>query len=155
MEQVGIGVLVLIALVFLILFFRFFGLWIRALMSNAHVSFFNLLGMWLRKVSPAVIVQGRIMSVKAGIDLSTDDLEAHYLAGGNVMNVVRALIAASKANIELIFRKAAAIDLAGRNVLDGQLYGSSRRRYFRMYFKHNWRHEIVAVRDSINRANVN
>ncbi|MFH0964124.1 MAG: flotillin-like protein FloA [Planctomycetota bacterium] len=111
-------VVVFIALVFLGMFLKFFGLWVRALMSNARVSFFNLLGMWLRKVNPTVIVQSRIMAVKAGMELKTDDLEAHYLAGGHVMHVVSALVAANKANIPLNFQKAAAIDLAGRDVLD-------------------------------------
>jgi uncharacterized protein YqfA (UPF0365 family) len=85
-------------------------------MSGAHVSLVNLIGMKLRGVPPRLIVDARIASVKAGIDLSTDDLEAHFLAGGNVINVVEALIAADKANIELSFKQASAIDLAGRNI---------------------------------------
>ena len=116
--QIVLAITVLVVLVFVGIFIKFFNLWLQALMSNAHVGFFSLLGMWLRKVNPSVIVTARIMSVKAGMPLETDLLEAHYLARGNVGNVVRALIAASKANIALTFQKATAIDLAGRNVLE-------------------------------------
>jgi uncharacterized protein YqfA (UPF0365 family) len=97
---------------------RFFGLWLRAVLSDAHVSFASLIGMSLRKVSPSVIVDTRIMAIKAGLNVSTNDLEAHYLAHGNVVRVVQALIAANKANIPLTFARAAAIDLAGRDVLE-------------------------------------
>jgi len=93
-------------------------LWVQAASSGAKVTMFSLVGMWFRKVNPHVIVNSRIMAVKAGLNLPTDVLEAHYLARGNVPNVVRALIAASRANIPLTFQKAAAIDLAGRDVLD-------------------------------------
>lgn len=93
-------------------------LWIQALTSSAHVGIGTLIGMRLRKVPPSVIVGARITAVKAGINISTDDLEAHYLASGNVALVVQALISAEKANIELPFERAAAIDLAGRNVLE-------------------------------------
>jgi uncharacterized protein YqfA (UPF0365 family) len=82
----------------------------------AHVSFGTLIGMRLRKVSAGLIVDARIMCVKAGLSVSTNDLETHFLAGGNVLLVVKALIAADKANIPLSFQKAAAIDLAGRDV---------------------------------------
>jgi uncharacterized protein YqfA (UPF0365 family) len=78
----------------------------------------SLVGMTLRKVNPIVIVDSRIMSVKAGLAVSTDDLETHYLAGGNVLRVVQAIIVANKANIPLNFQRATAIDLAGRDVLD-------------------------------------
>jgi uncharacterized protein YqfA (UPF0365 family) len=97
---------------------KFFGLWLRAALSDAHTSFANLIGMRLRKVSPSVIVNSHIMARKAGLQMNTDDLEAHYLASGNVVRVVQALIAASKANISLTFARAAAIDLAGRDVLE-------------------------------------
>ncbi|HBA83952.1 MAG TPA: hypothetical protein DCZ95_07665 [Verrucomicrobia bacterium] len=113
--------LVLLAIGFLILLFvfmYFLKVWIRAAMSGARVSLFNLLGMKLRSVAPTLIVDARIRLVKAGLDQDTDSLEAHYLAGGNVINVVQALIAADKANIELSFQRAAAIDLAGRDVYD-------------------------------------
>jgi len=105
-------------LVFGAIFISFFRLWIQALASNANVSMFSLIGMSLRRVNPGVIVQSRIMAVKAGLDIDTNSLEAHYLAGGNVMRVVQALIAANKANIALDFKKATAIDLAGRDILD-------------------------------------
>jgi uncharacterized protein YqfA (UPF0365 family) len=108
----------LIVFIFICIFLYFFKVWIRALASGARVSIASLVGMKLRKVSPLVIVDARIMAVKAGLDVSTNDLETHYLAGGNVNKVVRALIAADKANIELGFKRAAAIDLAGRDVLD-------------------------------------
>ena len=100
------------------LMLSFFSLWIHALASGAKVSLPSLIFMKLRKVNPKVIILGRIMAVKAGINLSANDLEAHYLAGGNVQRVVQALIAASKANIALTFQQATAIDLAGRDVLE-------------------------------------
>jgi uncharacterized protein YqfA (UPF0365 family) len=93
-------------------------LWITALASGAYVQLTTLIGMRLRKVSPATIIWPLISSTKAGLKLSIRDLEAHYLAGGNVGNVVNALISADKANIDLDFKRAAAIDLAGRNVLE-------------------------------------
>jgi len=93
-------------------------LWIQALVSGAHVGLFNIVFMRFRKVPPKLIVTSKIMAVKAGLDFSTDALESHFLAGGNVSRVVQALIAADKANIELIFNRAAAIDLAGRDVLE-------------------------------------
>ncbi|MDR0586807.1 MAG: flotillin-like protein FloA [Treponema sp.] len=108
----------LVGLGFLMLFFRFFGLWFRALLSGAHVGLGRLIGMWLRHVNPGVIVDSRIMLTKAGIDVSSDMLETHFLARGDVLKVSRALVAANKANIPLPFQRAAAIDLAGRDVLD-------------------------------------
>ncbi len=108
----------LVALVVLSIFMHFLSVWIRALMSGARVSLWSLVGMKLRKVPPSLIVDARIRVAKAGLPLTTDQLEAHFLAGGNVINVVNALIAADKANIELSFQRAAAIDLAGRDVLD-------------------------------------
>jgi uncharacterized protein YqfA (UPF0365 family) len=121
LSQVVTVLFVLLALAVLILiglFFYFLKVWIRAAMSGARVSLFNLVGMKLRRVPPTLIVDARIRMVKAGLDLDTDALEAHYLAGGNVINVVQALIAADKATIELSFQRAAAIDLAGRDVYD-------------------------------------
>jgi uncharacterized protein YqfA (UPF0365 family) len=108
----------IVALVFVILFFKFFGLWFRALLSGAPVGIAKLIGMWLRKVDPSVIVDSRIMLKKAGIPVETDMLETHYLARGNVLRVSMSLVAANKANIPLTFQRAAAIDLAGRDVLD-------------------------------------
>jgi uncharacterized protein YqfA (UPF0365 family) len=91
-------------------------LWFQALLSNASVSLVQIIMMRFRKVNPNVIINSRIAAVKSGLDLSANDLEAHYMAGGNVPRVVQALISASKANIELIMQRACAIDLAGRDV---------------------------------------
>ncbi|UCB45685.1 MAG: flotillin-like protein FloA [Spirochaetota bacterium] len=110
--------LAIVAITFIILFIKFFGLWFRALLSGAPVGVLKLIGMWLRKVSPSVIVDSRIMLTKAGIPLDTDLLETHFLARGNVLRVCMSLVAANKANIPLSFQRAAAIDLAGRDVLD-------------------------------------
>lgn len=112
---VAIGI---IGLAILIVLIKFFGLWFRALLSGASVKITRLIGMYLRKVNPGVIVDARIMLVKAGIPLETDQLETHYLARGDVTRVSMALVAANKANIPLPFQRAAAIDLAGRDVLD-------------------------------------
>lgn len=106
------------ALIFGVVLISFFRLWLRALLSGASVGMLVLVGMSLRKVNPTIVVDSRIMAVKAGLNLSTNELEAHYLAGGNIVRVVQALIAASKANIELSYQQATAIDLAGRDVLD-------------------------------------
>src|SRR5687768_10779986 len=92
-------------------------IWIAAFASGAYVGLFTLVGMRLRRVPPSTIVTARISAVKAGLDISVNDLEAHFLAGGNVVNVVNAMISADKANIEMLFKRAAAIDLAGRDVL--------------------------------------
>ena len=113
--------LIIIGILFVILFavfFYFFKVWIRALMSGAHVTFGSLIGMKLRKVPPIRIVDAKIMAIKAGLEISTNELETHYLAGGQVNKVVRALIAAQKANIDLTWQRATAIDLAGRDVLE-------------------------------------
>jgi len=115
----GLLVIVLIAvLVFFLLFLKFFRLWLQAKLSRADVKFSELIGMWLRKVNTRVIVLSKITAVQAGITLTTRDLESHYLAGGDVPRVVRALIAANRANIELTLKTATAIDLAGRDILD-------------------------------------
>ena len=112
-------IVIMIALfVFAAIIFRYLGLWVKAWMSQASVSLFSLIGMTLRGVRPALIVDARIRVIKAGLTLSTDDLEAHYLAGGDVISVVNALIAADKANIDLSYKMATAIDLAGRDVLE-------------------------------------
>jgi len=115
------SILILVALIlFFILFFYFIpiGLWISATAAGVKVGFFNLIGMRLRRVVPSSIVGPMIKSHKAGKGLSSDQLEAHYLAGGNVDRVVDALIAAQRAEIDLTFERAAAIDLAGRDVLE-------------------------------------
>ena len=113
-------VIVAVVVIVLILFFRFVpvGLWISALAANVHVGIFNLIGMRLRRVVPSRIVNPLIKSVKAGIKIPINKLEAHYLAGGNVDRVVNSLIAAQRADIPLEFERAAAIDLAGRDVLE-------------------------------------
>jgi uncharacterized protein YqfA (UPF0365 family) len=114
-------IFMLIAIIaFVVLFFYFIpiGLWISATAAGVKVSFFNLIGMRLRRVAPSLIVGPMIKSYKAGMPLSSDQLEAHYLAGGNVDRVVDALIAAHRAEIDLSFERAAAIDLAGRDVLE-------------------------------------
>ncbi len=113
----GLLILVLAGLVF-ILYLVPIPLWIAAWASGAYVGLFTLIGMRLRRVPPATVVTARISSVKAGIDISINDLEAHFLAGGNVVRLVNAMISADKANIPLPFKRAAAIDLAGRNVLE-------------------------------------
>ncbi|MCI6165433.1 MAG: flotillin-like protein FloA [Lachnospira sp.] len=109
-----------VVVLLLILFFTFVpvGLWISALAAGVKLNVFNLVGMRLRRVIPARIVMPLIKATKAGIKLSSNQLEAHYLAGGNVDGVVDALIASERAGIELPFEKAAAIDLAGRDVLE-------------------------------------
>ncbi|MFW6251121.1 MAG: flotillin-like protein FloA [Alkalispirochaetaceae bacterium] len=111
-------VLGLVALGLIFIFVRFFGLWFRALLSGAAVPIARIIGMWLRKVDPAVIVDSRIILVKAGIPMEPELLETHYLARGDVRRVSQSLVAANKANIPLDFQRAAAIDLAGRDVLD-------------------------------------
>ena len=105
--------------------FAAFGkVWFQAFMSSADVSMLALIGMWFRQVNMRIVVQAKIMAAQSGLDISrrngisTARVEAHYLAGGNVMNVINAIIAAHRAGIELDFDQAAAIDLAGRDVLD-------------------------------------
>lgn len=113
----GIALLIIILLM---IFFTFVpvGLWVTAYFSGVKVKIGTLIGMRLRRVAPNRIVGPMIKATKAGLDLHIDELEAHYLAGGNVNTLVDALIAAQRANIPLDFERAAAIDLAGRNVLE-------------------------------------
>lgn len=112
LEIIIIGVIVLVALIAFMVLAKFIGIWIRARVSNAPVGLLNLVAMWIRKVPPALIVDSRITAVKAGLDFSTDQLEAHYLAGGHIDDVVLSMIAADKAAIPLSFDRACAIDLA-------------------------------------------
>ncbi|AQT69152.1 SigmaW regulon antibacterial [Anaerohalosphaera lusitana] len=105
-------------LIFAFVIAVFFKLWLQAKLSRADVRFSELIGMYLRKVEPRTIVLSKITAIQAGIEISTRELESHYLAGGRVPNVVRALIAANRANIELTWNTATAIDLAGRDILD-------------------------------------
>lgn len=94
------------------------GMWISAVASGVKISIFSLVGMKIRRVKPAKIVSPMIKATKAGIKVRTNELEAHYLAGGNVDDVVNALIAAERAGMDLTFEQASAIDLAGRNVFE-------------------------------------
>lgn len=115
----GIIVVSVVVLVLFAVLFNYFQLWFQALLSGANVKLLAIIAMRFRKVNPAIIVINKIRLVKAGIvDIGTDALENHYLAGGNVSNVVSAIIAASNANIELDWGVATAIDLAGRDILD-------------------------------------
>ncbi len=121
--ETGFGLIIVIVvavIIFLWLFFYFIplGLWFSAVFAKVYVPIGQLIGMRIRKVPPAIILNALINSSKAGLQLNRDNLEAHFLAGGNVMTVVKALISADKANIELDFKAATAIDLAGRNVLE-------------------------------------
>jgi uncharacterized protein YqfA (UPF0365 family) len=109
---------VIVAIVAISIAWSVLSLWLQALFSKAEISIFQLIGMRMRKVPQKVLVEARILSVKAGMAIDTNLLEAHFLSGGNVLRVVQSLIAASKANISLDFKQAAAIDLAGRNVLE-------------------------------------
>ncbi len=125
MEDTSVQAGLLLALLFigfivLVIFFRFvpLGIWFQALMSGVRIPFFTLFGMRFRKVNPAMIVNPLINAHKAGLQLSMDALEAHYLAGGNVERVVRALISADAAGITLPLKQATAIDLAGRDVFE-------------------------------------
>ncbi|MCE5341923.1 MAG: flotillin-like protein FloA [Planctomycetaceae bacterium] len=118
LKGLGFIVLLVFAFIFLLIILAYGKLWLQAKLSGAPVSFGELVGMTLRKVDSRTIVQSRITAVQAGLDLSQRDLESHYLAGGRVPNVVRALIAADRANLNLTFKIATAIDLAGRDILD-------------------------------------
>lgn len=114
------GGIALVVLIFIIAFFWFvpIGLWIAAIAAGVPLRIIDLIGMRLRRVNPNIIAKGLISAHKAGLKLATAELEAHYLAGGNVLNVVSALIAADKARIELSFQRSSAIDLAGRDVFE-------------------------------------
>lgn len=116
----SVFIIIIIGFIFISLFFTFIpvGLWITALFSGVKVGMGTLIGMRLRRVVPTRIINPMIKATKGGIDININDLEAHYLAGGNVNTVVDALIAAQRANIDLEFEQAAAIDLAGRNVFE-------------------------------------
>jgi uncharacterized protein YqfA (UPF0365 family) len=114
-----IGAVVVLVVVFLFfLVVREFNLWIQAVTSGARVGFLDLVMMRFRKVNPRVIVLSRIQAVKSGLDIGSNELETHYLARGRVPNVINAMIAADRAEIELPWKTACAIDLAGRDILD-------------------------------------
>ncbi len=118
MEFFLIAVVVVVCIVVFAIIMRYLNLWIQALASGVPIGIHTLFMMNLRKVNPKIIVTVQVMAAKAGLSITSDQMEAHYLAGGNLHNVVSALIAADKANIRLNFERAAAIDLAGRDVLD-------------------------------------
>ncbi len=111
-------IIAIVVFVLFMLFLKFFRLWLQAKLSRADVKFSELIGMWLRKVDTRTIVLSKITGIQAGLTLTTRDLESHYLAGGRVPNVVRALVAANRANIVLTLKTATAIDLAGRDILE-------------------------------------
>ena len=113
-ELIIIGILLVIGLVVSLVIISFFSTWLKAYLSKAKVSFATLLAMRLRGVPVGLIVDARVTAVKASLPLETDQLEAHFLAEGNVVQTVQALIAASKANILLSWDRACAIDLATR-----------------------------------------
>jgi uncharacterized protein YqfA (UPF0365 family) len=119
---IGIAILVVVGLVLVMLLAKYFNLWVQSYFAGGQISLFELVTMSFRKVNPNIIVRSKIMALQAGLTekdgVTTKGLEAHYLAGGNVPNIVRALIAANRADIPLSWKRAAAIDLAGRNVLE-------------------------------------
>lgn len=121
---VVIGLFALLALFIVVSFFAFGALWIQAFAASAKVSMLSLVGMYFRQVKAPMIVHAKIMAAQAALDITsrngitTQRLEAHYLAGGDVMNIIQAIIAAHRAGIDLDFDRAAAIDLAGRDVQD-------------------------------------
>lgn len=116
---VVLGVVIFLGFIFIVLFARYFKLWLRSFVTRAHISPFELVFMSLRKVNPSVIVEAKITAVQAGLpDITTAEMEAHYLAGGNVRRIVQSLIMAHRANIVLDWNTATAIDLAGRNIFE-------------------------------------
>src|SRR5687768_7994703 len=121
-ENIGVVIVaVVVGLIFLLVFFTYFvpvGIWFSALLSGVRISLIQLIFMRWRKVPPSIIVNAMINTTKAGLTISRDQLEAHFLAGGHVQSVVNALISADKANIPLDFKTATAIDLAGRDVFE-------------------------------------
>jgi len=121
MAELGVYIVIIVASIiglWIILYFVPLGLWFSALVSGVRISLLQLILMRWRKVPPSVIVRAMIEGTKAGIELNRNNLEAHYLAGGRVEQVVHALVSASKANIDLPFNMATAIDLAGRDVFE-------------------------------------
>ncbi|MGH7127032.1 MAG: flotillin-like protein FloA [Planctomycetaceae bacterium] len=113
------AIFALLGLIFVVMFAKYFKLWVRAWVTRARVGPLNLVLMSLRKVKPDAIVESKIMAVQAGLtNIPTEAMEAHYLAGGNLRAIVRSLIAAHRANIPLDWETATAIDLAGRNIFE-------------------------------------
>lgn len=121
MSLIAIGIFILLIVVFLVIVFGLIipvPLWLAAVLSKVWVSPVSMIGMRLRRIPPQIILSGLIQAKKAGLNLNSEELEKHYLAGGDVFRVIYALVAADKANINLGVQQATAIDLAGRNVLD-------------------------------------
>ena len=123
MAGTGIGIYLVVAAAIIVVIWLFFyfiplGLWFSAVFAKVYVPIWQLIGMRIRKVPPSIVLNNLVSATKAGLNLNADELEAHYLAGGNVKQVVNALISADKANISLDFKAATAIDLAGRNVFE-------------------------------------
>ena len=114
----GLAVAGLILLILFFLAFNFINLYVQSVVSGARVNFIDLVGMSLRKVNPSLIVGARIQATRAGLTIPQAEMESHVLAGGNLIRVINAMIAASKANIDLTWKTATAIDLAGRDVLE-------------------------------------
>jgi uncharacterized protein YqfA (UPF0365 family) len=112
---IGLAVVILVVVAVM---WRFVGLYVRAWISGAHVGLLDLIGMSLRRVNPVAIVNARVQATRAGLEITTPEMESHVLAGGDVQRVINAMIAADKANIELPWKTATAIDLAGRDILD-------------------------------------
>jgi uncharacterized protein YqfA (UPF0365 family) len=113
-----LGAILLVVLVIVAILAQFLGLYVRASVSGARVGFLDLLGMRLRKVNALAIVSARIQASRAGLNITTPEMESHVLAGGDVQRVIAAMIAANKAGIDLTWKTATAIDLAGRDILD-------------------------------------
>ncbi|MBC7785284.1 MAG: flotillin-like FloA family protein, partial [Burkholderiales bacterium] len=111
-------VIVIIAIVIFLVIGQFLSLYIRALISGAPVGLIDLIGMRIRNVNPTAIVNSRIQASRAGLAITTSEMESHVLAGGDVVRVINAMIAANKANIDLPWQTATAIDLAGRDILE-------------------------------------
>ena len=125
---IALAVFVLVGIFMMIVFFSFVRLWIQSLLTNAKISIPDLIGMKLRNVDYNMIVKQKIAMIQAGVKVTTQDLESHYLARGNVPKTSTAVIAAHKASMDLPWKTAAAIDLAGRDVLDAD---GRRRRHSR------------------------
>lgn len=114
----GLIVLIIVGLVLVMVMWNFIGLYIRALVSGARVSFADLIGMWLRKINANAVVNARIQATRAGLNISQQEMESHILAGGNLMKVINSMIAAMKAGIDLSWQNGTAIDLAGRDIFE-------------------------------------
>ena len=117
--QLTLGIIILLVIILVAVFLRYvpLGLWIRALSSGVKIKISTLIGMRLRRISPHRLVDALIMVRKAGLNITVDQLEKHFLAGGNIERVAKAMISAQQANIDMTFEEACAVDLAGRDVL--------------------------------------